>query len=114
MKLLLALVVAASAAPIAWTMKYSMTTEHREKQVVSVEASSDTIRLCVEVDCAILTPQEASEIARVLLGRAEPRGGTSFEELADESARETDVYFCSWAKTEWERNVFCHPTRKGE
>lgn len=110
MKLLIAVAVAASAATMTWTMKYSLITAHRDKAVVSVEASANMIRLCVEVDCAILNPAEASEVARVLLARSVPRGahiGKFFDELAEESAAKTDAEFCARAKTEWERKAFC-------
>lgn len=104
MKLLLAVVVAASAAP--WVVSYKRTTKERES--VSVEAQEGgKVRLCLEVQCSVLTAHEALELARIIVTIVPPDHDKTFDELAEEAARATDAHFCAKAKTEWEPKAFC-------
>lgn len=105
MKILLALAFAASAAP--WVVSYKRTT--KERDVISLEAQEGgKVRLCLEVQCSILTAHEALELARIIATvLVPPDADKSFDELAEESARKTDAEFCAKAKTAWERQAFC-------
>lgn len=119
MKILLALAMVASAAP--WVVSYRRVTKGNDS--ISIEAQDDgKVRLCLEVQCSILTPGEAREVSRILFVFTKPNTATSldvndneksFDELADESARDTDAYFCAKAKTEWERKAFCQHSKPG-
>lgn len=105
MKILLALAVAASAAP--WVVSYKRTT--KERDVLSLEAQDGgKVRLCIEAQCSILTAYEALELSRIIATvLVPPDADKSFDELAEESSRKTDAEFCARAKTDWERRAFC-------
>lgn len=115
MKLLLALVVAASAAP--WTVSHKRILKQGGDSITVETHADGGVRLSVEDHpnalpaprrvVVFLTAHEALELARLIVTIVPPDAEKTFDELAEESARKTDAEFCVKAKTNWERKAFC-------
>lgn len=116
MKLLLALAVAASAAP--WVVSYERKTKDGG-DIVTLKAGKDggvvlsledhpNVQPAPRKVTVFLSAHEALELSRIIATvLVPPDADKSFDELADESARKTDAEFCARAKTDWERRAFC-------